>query len=168
MPTPTFDALAILQTIVRHEVDFIVVGGVCGVLHGAPVHTFDLDLVHSRHPDNLERLLQALRLLDAYYREHADGRLRPTSAHLASPGHQLLMTSAGPLDLLGVIGNERGYDELLPHTLTLQLPDNLSVRLLDLASLIAVKEETPREKDEATLAILRRTLEEKTKGNRAP
>jgi hypothetical protein len=37
------------------------------------------------------------------------------------------------------------------------------VRLLNLATLIAVKEETKREKDEAMMAILRRTLEEKEK-----
>jgi hypothetical protein len=56
MSTPISDFRRILQTFVEHEVDFIVVGGVCTVLHGAPVYTFDLDLVHSRAPDNLERL----------------------------------------------------------------------------------------------------------------
>jgi len=34
MPTPTFDFLAILQTLAEHEVDFIVVGGVCMVSIG--------------------------------------------------------------------------------------------------------------------------------------
>jgi hypothetical protein len=161
MPTPTFDALAILQILDRYKVDFIIVGGVCAALHGAPVHTFDLDLVHSRDPENLERLLQALQALDAYYREHGERRLRPTLTHLASPGHQLLMTSAGPLDLLGVLSNERGYAELLPHVRPLKVRADLQVQLLDLATLIAIKEETGRDKDQATLAILRRTLEEK-------
>jgi hypothetical protein len=35
--------VGILQTLVEHRVEFIVVGGVCAVLHGAPVSTFDLD-----------------------------------------------------------------------------------------------------------------------------
>jgi hypothetical protein len=82
---------------------------------------------------------------------------------LASSGHQLLATSAGLLDLLGTIGNDRGYDELLPHTVPMTVREGLQVRLLDLATLIAVKEETGRDKDQATLAILRRTLEEKGK-----
>jgi hypothetical protein len=65
--------------------------------------------------------------------------------------------------LLGVISGDRGYEELLPHTLPMKLSDDLQIRLLDLATLIAIKEETGRDKDQATLAILRRTLEEKEK-----
>ncbi len=164
MPIPNFDFPEILQTFAKHKVDFIVVGGVCAVLHGAPVYTFDLDLVHSRSTENLDLLLQALHELDAYFREHGERRLRPDRSHLASPGHQLLMTRAGPLDLLGTVSNDRGYEELLPHTLTMKVRDDLQVRLLDLATLIVIKEETARDKDQATLSILRRTLEEKEKG----
>lgn len=163
MPTPSFDFPAILRTFAEHEVDFLVVGGVCAVLHGAPLYTFDLDLVHARTPENVERLLQALHALDAYFREHGERRLRPDRSHLASRGHQLLMTRAGPLDLLGVIIGDRGYEELMPHTLAMNLGDDIQVRLLDLPTLIAIKEETGRDKDQATLAILRRTLEEKEK-----
>ncbi len=161
IPIPNFNFMEILQTFAEHKVDFIVIGGVCAVLHGAPVHTFDLDLVHSRSSENLDRLLKALHELDAYFREHGERRLRPDRSHLASPGHQLLMTRAGPLDLLGTISNDRGYEELLPHTLAMKVHDDLQVRLLDLATLILIKEETAREKDQATLSILRRTLEEK-------
>jgi hypothetical protein len=39
------DALEVLG---RHRVRFIVVGGVAAVLGGAPVSTFDLDIVHDR------------------------------------------------------------------------------------------------------------------------
>lgn len=163
MPTPTFNFRNILEILATHEVDFILVGGVCGVLHGAPINTFDLDVVHSRAEENLERLLNALQALDAYFREHGERRLRPNRSHLSSPGHQLLMTHAGPLDLLGVIGKDRGYDALLSHSQMMELREGLQVCLLDLATLIAVKEETKREKDEAVLAILRRTLEEKEK-----
>lgn len=163
MPTSIFNFRAILETLVEHEVDFILVGGVCAVLHGAPINTFDLDVVHSRAGENVEHILKALQALDSYFREHGERRLRPDRSHLSSPGHQLLMTRAGPLDLLGVIGKDRGYDELLPHSQTMEIREGLQVRLLDLATLILVKEETKREKDEATLRILRRTLEEKEK-----
>lgn len=42
------DFSAVLEVLAKHEVDFIVVDGVCAVLLGAPVATFDLDIVHSR------------------------------------------------------------------------------------------------------------------------
>jgi hypothetical protein len=52
MPKPISDFLEILKILSKHNVDFIVVGGVCAVIHGAPVATFDLDMVHSRSQDS--------------------------------------------------------------------------------------------------------------------
>jgi len=79
---PIPDFLEILKVLSEHKVDFIVVGGVCAVLHGAPVTTFDLDLVHSRSSDNLARLLSALKELDAYYRGREGHRLTPGLSHI--------------------------------------------------------------------------------------
>jgi predicted nucleotidyltransferase len=160
---PKSDFLALLKTLLTHKVDFIVVGGVCAVLHGAPISTFDLDLVHSRMPSNIERLMTALESLDAHYRGRGRQKVRPGVSHLSSPGHQLLMTEAGPLDLLGVIGKSHGYDELLAHTIEMEIGSGLTIHLLDLQTLIKIKKETARDKDKAVLAILRRTLEEKSK-----
>jgi hypothetical protein len=44
---PATDFLAVIRALGEHRVDFIVVGGVAAVLAGAPISTFDLDLVHS-------------------------------------------------------------------------------------------------------------------------
>jgi hypothetical protein len=100
MTKPKSNFLAILKTLTERQVDFIVVGGVCAVLHGAPISTFDLDLVHSREPNNIDRLMAVLEGLDAHYRGKGARKMRPGVSHLSSPGHQLLMTEAGPLDLL--------------------------------------------------------------------
>jgi len=135
-------------------VDFIVVGGVAAVLRGAPVGTFDLDVVHSTAPENIGKLLAALEDLDACY------RTRPDTTHLSSPGRQLLMTRFGPVDLLGTIGKGRSYEALLPHALEMELAKELQVRVLDLETLITIKEEVGGEKDIAMLPVLRRTLEE--------
>ena len=72
------------------------------------------------------------------------------------------MTRFGPLDLLGTIGANHGYEELLRHTVELQV-SGLRLRVLDLETLIKVKEETGHEKDKAVLPILRCTLLEKSK-----
>jgi len=159
------DFLAILQTMAGRGVDYIVVGGVAPVLQGAPVATFDLDLVHSREPENLNRLLAALDFLEARYRTPGAETARPTYSHLVSPGHQLLMTRWGPLDLLGTIGEAQGYSELLDRTVTLDAGQDLSVQVLDLSTLIQLKEQLANDKDRAILPILRRTLEEKGKGS---
>ena len=139
-------------------------GGVAAVLQGAPINTFDLDVVHSTDPANVSRVLAALEELDAIYRAQPDLRLRPNASHLSSSGHQLLITRLGPLDLLGSIGSGRTYPDLIMHATELKVGPSMSVRVLDLETQIAIKEEVGGEKDRAALPILRRTLEERRKG----
>ena len=159
MKNPNF--LSILRTLRQQQIDFIVVGGVAGVLQGAPITTFDLDVVHSRDPGNIERLLAALEVLGARYRVPGAEQRKPERSHLLSSGHQLLMTRAGPLDLLGTIGHEHSYDDLIGKTIPLEIGKGLQVQVLKLETLIKVKEETAGEKDKAALLILRRTLQER-------
>ncbi len=142
------------------KVDFVVVGGVEAVLQGAPVTTFDLDVVHSRRPNNVERLLAALREVDAVYRERPDRKLAPTAQALSGPGRHLLLTSKGPLDVLGQVGGQRQYEDLLLRSIEMRAGPDLTVRVLDLPTLIALKEELGREKDVAALTVLRRTPQE--------
>jgi hypothetical protein len=160
MPDPAPDFLAILEELAAQSVDFIVIGGIGAALHGAPVTTLDLDLVHSREAENVKRLLAALRALDAFYREQPARRLTPSAADLAGPGHHLLMTRAGPLDLLGAVVGGRSYEELIGRAIPIQLAPGKSIRVLDLPTLILLKEELGREKDLAMLPVLRRTLQE--------
>ncbi len=133
MPKPNF--VAILRVLVEHHVDFIVAGGVGAVLQGAPIATFDLDIVHSTEPTNVERLLVALGSLG--------GDLRDC------------------LGLLGAIGHGHPYSELIQKAITVRIAEGVTVPVLELASLIAVKEETAGEKDQAVLPILRQTLRER-------
>lgn len=155
------DFLAILRVLCAHLVDFIVVGGVSAVLQGAPINTFDLDIVHSRDESNIARLLDALNELDAIYRAQPERQLRPAASHLASRGHQLLMTRFGPLDVLGTIGNSREYASLLPSCIEALLDTGMPIRILDLAVLVEVKSEVGAPKDTAVLPILQQTLEER-------
>jgi hypothetical protein len=50
----------LLEVLVRHEVEFLIAGGVAGLLEGAPILTLDLDVVFRRTDENIKRLLQAL------------------------------------------------------------------------------------------------------------
>ena len=154
----------ILRALDDHQVKFIIVGGVCGVLHGAPITTFDLDLVHSRAPDNLSCLMNALMDLDASYRGHSE-QIKPDVESLASPGHHLLITRFGPLDLLGTIEKKLGYADLIGHSEEIQV-ENLAVHILSLEYLIEIKEETFREKDRLILSILKQTLKEREKNKK--
>jgi len=165
MPGTHPDLFALLEVLAEHQVDFIVIGGVGAVLQGAPIATFDLDVVHSRDASNLGRLLSALTALGAYYRGHGERNPPPTLSNLAGPGHHLLMTRAGPLDLLGAVTKGRVYADLLEETIDMVIRPGLSVKVLDLAMIITLKEELGGEKDLAALPVLRRTLEERRRGS---
>ncbi len=82
--------------------------------------------------------------------------------HLTSSGHQLLLTRHGPLDLLGTIGINQGYEELIQHTVHMKIGE-YTMCVLDLETLITVKEELGQEKDRASIPILKRTLTERSR-----
>ena len=126
------------------------------MLQGAPVVTFDMDIVHRRTPENVERLLGALRALDAYYR--LDPRkLRPNETHLVTKGQQLLSTRLGDLNVLGTIMEASGYDDLIDHTVLVDL-EGVRVRVLELSKVIEAKEFAGRPKDREALPSLRATF----------
>ena len=147
-----------LELLGGHGVELVVVGGIAAVLQGVPLVTFDLDVVHCRTRENVDRLLSALDDLGARYRGDPRG-LAPSRDTLMGPGHHLLSTRLGPLDVLGAVADGLVFEDLVADTVTLQLGD-LRVPVLDLARLIAVKEATGRPKDLAALPTLKATLEE--------
>lgn len=157
---PAADFQRILRALTASEVRFIVVGGVSAVLHGAPITTFDLDIVPDREPSNIYKLLTTLEELEASYRGQFGRIIRPTASALEGKGHHLLITNAGPLDVLGTIGQSLGFAELLPFSRDFGLAENGIVRVLELAKHIEIKEQLGTPKDQAVLPILKRTLAE--------
>ncbi len=161
------DLFTTLRLLRERRVDFIIVGGVAAVLNGVPSSTFDLDIVDARNRPNRGRLLSALDQLKAVHRGEWRQGASPTASELESPGHFNLMTSCGPMDLLGVLqGKSRelyNYEDLLPHSAEKDIGEGLRVQVLNLEMLILLKESRKAEKDLAVLPILRRTLEERKK-----
>ncbi len=150
-----------LVALVESKIDFIVVGGVAAVLHGVPVVTHDLDIVHSREAENVERLLSLLQRLDARYRGQPSGRvLRPSFSEMSGRGHINLLTSYGPLDLLCEIGDDEGYTELIGRA-DLFTDGEIKFNVLDLEKLIEIKKKTGRAKDRLALPLLIATLKKR-------
>lgn len=142
----------LLEVLARHGVEFVVVGGLAGVLHGSPIPTRDVDIVHARTPDNIQRLLGALRELEATYRNDTRG-LTPNESHLRGPGHQLLLTIFGQLDVLGSLGPGLDHPLLASDAAEFDL-GGVRVRALSLDRLIAIKQTLDRPKDKLHLLQL--------------
>lgn len=158
------DYQALLGRLVQHAVEFVVVGGVGSVLQGAPIVTFDLDIVHLRTTENVARLMEVLASIDARYRGQGGRTIAPLAVHLESDGHHLLTTRFGPLDLLGTIGKGRSYEDLRTRSESITVAPRLAVSVLTLEALIEIKAESGRPKDLAVLPTLRRTLLERGGG----
>ncbi len=160
MPSRTdADVGELLRRLVDAGVQFIVVGGAAAVLHGAPITTEDLDIVHRRTPENVSRLKGLLHELDAHVREIADRRLAPQESALLGEGHVLLSTRLGPLDCLGALVDGRGFEELVSHSESIE-DEGAEFRVLDLSTLIDIKTKTGRAKDRLMLPVLIALAEE--------
>jgi hypothetical protein len=153
--------LRLIEVLVRHDVRFIVVGGVAAVLQRAPVNTEDFDLVHDRSKDNVARLLAALAELGAVYRDDPR-QLRPGESHLLEPGNQLLRSGRVKFDFLGSIDPGGSYQDLFPSSEIVNVGE-YPVRVLTLEKLIELKRQLPRPKDKLMLMQLEATLDERKK-----
>lgn len=163
MPTRHFEYRKLLATLASYDVDYILVGGVCAVAHGAPVTTFDVDVLYRMGTDNLDRIMAALAEIEAVHREPGTRRLPPDAGALERGAPCLFSTSYGSLDMLGILASRERFEELLPHTVQLELHGGLRVRAQDLETLIAVKRGTGRPKDILVVPVLEATLRELTR-----
>ncbi len=149
----------ILVELLDAEVEFIVVGGLAAVLQAAPIVTFDLDIVHKKTPENVDRLLAVLLGGSAYHRlDLANRRLPPARDALLGHGHLNLAVHDAKLDVLCEIDPHDGYEDLFADTVVVPFHGR-TLRILGLPRLIQAKAAAGRPKDRMALPILIATLE---------
>jgi hypothetical protein len=148
----------LLARLAASDTEFLLVGGLAAVAQGAPLTTLDVDVVHRRDPENVGRLLAFLDSVDARYRGRPAGQvLRPSRDALLGDGHHLLTTLLGPLDVLGAIEGGRGYESLLPESVSVEV-EGQRVRVVRLETLAELKRGATGAKERLVLAILEETL----------
>lgn len=161
MASPPQRLTTLLARLAASGADFLLVGGLAAVAQGAPLTTVDVDVVHRRDAENVDRLLAFLESVDARYRGRPAGQvLRPTREALLGAGHQLLVTDLGPLDLLGAIEGGRDYPSLLPEAVAI-LVEGQPVRVVRLETLAELKRGATSAKDRLVLALLEDTLRQR-------
>lgn len=150
----------ILAVLVRHEVEFILVGGLAAVVHGSPLMTEDVDIVYRSSEQNLSRLASALKEMKAHYLDPAGRHIEPDVPRLATMRMNLLSTSLGRLDALRSVGPGLTYSDLFEKSKEMEI-EGLLVRVLDLEVIIETKEYAGRAKDKLGLLYLRQLLDER-------
>jgi hypothetical protein len=149
------DLSAILEGLVKAEVEFILVGGLAAVVQGAPVTTMDVDIVHNRSPENISKLVSFLNSIDAIYRRPDDKIIEPKEEDFS--GHSLFSTRFGPLDVLAFIEENKRYEDLVKKAINIDFRGHI-IHVLDIRTIIKLKKNSKDPKDKQRLPVLEETL----------
>jgi hypothetical protein len=161
MPVPGVDAARIIEVLIEHEVDFVVVGGFAVELWDVAVQpTVDIDITPDRSKENLGRLADALNDLEASLRSGTETIVIPggfTGENLEPMTGLSLVTSAGPLDLTIMPAGTEGYPDLIQNAAQIEY-QGVVVPTASLEDVARSKEAAGRPKDLRTLPAIRAHL----------
>lgn len=154
------DADTLLRTLLAHEVDFIVIGGLAVVAHGYVRGTKDLDIALRPEPQNRRRLHAALTALGGKHADQADFRPEEmpvpfTPEGLNEGGNWAIDTSAGRIDVFQWVDGLEDLEQLWESAVEGEIPGVGLVRFAGYDDVIAMKRAAGRPEDETDLARLR-------------
>jgi hypothetical protein len=155
-----FEPEPIVAALLARAVEFVVIGGFAARLQGSPLLTSDIDVTPDMSADNLQRLSDALRDLDARVR-HPDVPEGLSFAHdatsLATCIFWHLTTRHGDLDLSFTPAGTSGYTDLAARAVTIQLR-GIRFSVASLEDIVRSKDAANRDKDRRALPVLRELL----------
>lgn len=164
MTDPIFDPLKMLDVLERHDVRFVMIGGLAGRLWGSPTVTNDLDICHARDRVNLRRLAEALRETGARLRGVAeDVPFLLDEWTLAAGDHFTFVTDAGNLDCLATPAGTNGYEDLARTAEVMEIGDH-TIQVASIEDLIRMKLAAGRPRDRIEAEILGAVREEIERG----
>ena len=156
MPEP-LQPLRIFRALTRQRVEYVLIGGLAAVLHGAPLVTQDADICPRRTPENLERLAAALKAMGARIRaaHEPDGlAFRSDAAFLSNMAMVNLTTRFGDFDIsFSPAAFTSGYDDLVENAVMFNI-EGIPVSVAALSDIISSKQSANRAKDHAALPLL--------------
>jgi hypothetical protein len=146
---------ALLVRLRASGLEFVVIGGVCVVYHGAPLATFDLDVCCPFGEENVRRIEAAVHDLHPVHRLTAEKlRLEATRGSFGDLKNLYLQTDLGKLDCPSEVTGVGSFDVVLRHSILAHFSYG-DFRFLNLDALIASKQALGREQD---LAAVRQLL----------
>jgi hypothetical protein len=135
-------------------VEFVIVGGIAGTIHGSTQATFDLDICYARNEGNLARLAESLSPFHPQLRGAPAGLPFIWDVETLRRGLNFtLLTDLGDLDLLGEVLAVGSYEQARATSIIVPLFD-VECAVLSLDGLIVAKRAAGRTKDKLILPEL--------------
>src|SRR5215469_16588840 len=107
------DEKALLLRLKQGGVEFVVIGGVCGVMHGITLVTQDLDVCCRFTPENLRRLEGAVKDLHPRHRLTANPLPFELTDELCTRLNNVyLKTDLGIIDCLSVVSGVGDFEQV--------------------------------------------------------
>lgn len=148
---PEFRLGALLERLVAHGVDFVVVGGVAMIAHGSARITRDLDICYSTDPANLEALGVAMVELGAQLKGvEEDLPFVPDAQTLRRTSILTLRSPDGEIDLLVGPSGSPAYETLRARAERVTI-DGIAVLIASLDDLESMKRAADRPIDRVDL-----------------
>jgi hypothetical protein len=152
---------ALLIRLKDSGLEFVVIGGVCVVYHGAPIATFDLDICCPFGEENVRRIESAVKDLHPYHRLTANQLpLEMTRGGFADLKNLYLQTDLGKLDCLSEVTGIGNFEAVREQSVTAKFSYG-EFRFLNLEALIAAKRAAGRERDHEAVRQLLAIKEKK-------
>jgi hypothetical protein len=145
---------SLITGLAESAVEFVVIGGVAGGIHGSPFVTNDLDICYEPAATNLKRIAKVLARWNAYPRVWETGLPFIFDARtLRTTPVLTLTTTEGDLDLLDHVEGVGAYADVGESSEEV-LALGLRFRVLTLDALIRARRASGRPKDLAQLPTL--------------
>jgi acyl carrier protein phosphodiesterase len=138
---------ALLSRLKDSGLEFVVIGGVCVVYHGAPLATFDLDVCCRFGEENVRRIESAVRDLHPIHRLTANQLpLETTRSSFGVLKNLYLQTDLGKLDCLSEVAGVGDFEAVREQSVIADFSYG-QFRFLNLEALIASKKAVGRDRD---------------------
>jgi hypothetical protein len=148
------DFVNLLERLVNNGVEFVIVGGFAGVVHGCTYVTQDIDICCDFSPANLLLLQKAISDLNPVHRMTPNRKKLKLSDRTCEQFKNLYLdTENGQLDCLSFIDGLGNYSRVKQESEFVEVED-VKIRVLSLDALIKSKRALNRPRDKAAILQL--------------